>query len=84
MAKSRSGYWVVRWGESERITSSPTSDATEACRQCYGMCADNMTAKLIGNKAQVRSAKFRAAVLADPLGWVRFARVHGTIRTAQV
>lgn len=64
------GYWAVRWGDAERITSDPTDDEAAACRQCYGMVAENMRLCFLSSrKADVRSHSKRTARTQNPANW---------------
>lgn len=62
-------FWAVKWGHTVRI-SVKCETLKEACKDCYGMVADNMLAKPLGTRrAPLRTDKYRKMMLESADGW---------------
>ncbi len=70
-------YWAVKWGDNHtdgsniRLTTNKHKTVEAACRECWGMIAENMLAKDMGSSVtQLRKTTWRRERIADKAGWV--------------
>lgn len=66
----RIGYYAVKWDSALRITSDRVGSSSDACRNCYGMVANNMSVKFLSSrKEDVRKVGFKKEKLETAEGW---------------
>lgn len=68
----RAQYYVVKYGESIRLTLDKVHTPSEACKQCYGVVAKTkMRVKpLGGNKAKIHNQKWFQEQINSSEGWL--------------
>jgi hypothetical protein len=73
--------WGVESGNPQIRISDKVSSPRAACRNCWGMVADNMWVKPLGTRAApLRVHKWRTEQLTSKVGWCRMSRRNLEVR----